>query len=175
MISFYELSPMVRGFFGAFASLLSVAAVYILFTVCILRMERRYVFQAIVLMGTVICVIQEIKIVRVQINNGDLSDNFSGIMGSFPWILVVLIFFVQIVCAGMFLKLIWHRKKNMLTPGSLKESLDTLPDGVCFFEKDGQPLLVNTQMNRIRASARLMRGCGFTDRKWIRLQESRKY
>lgn len=149
MISFYELSPMIRGLFGTFASLLSVVSVYILVTVCILRMERRYVLQAIVLIGTVIWVLQEIKIVSVQIKNGDLSDNFLGIIGSFPWISVVLILLVQTVCAGLFLKLIWHRKRNMLTPGSLKESLDTLPDGVCFFEKDGQPLLVNTQMNRI--------------------------
>lgn len=56
---------------------------------------------------------------------------------------------VQAICAGIFLKLIWHRKNNLLTPGALKESLDTLPDGVCFFEKNGQPLLVNIQMNRI--------------------------
>ena len=149
MISFYELSPIIRGLFGTFASLLSVVSVYILVTVCILRMERRYVLQAILLIGIVIWLLQEITIVSVQINNGDLSGTFLEIIGSFPWIPVVLILLVQTICAGMFLKLIWHRKRNMLTPGSLKESLDTLPDGVCFFEKDGQPLLVNTQMNRI--------------------------
>ncbi|MGN1250514.1 MAG: hypothetical protein ACI4XW_10620, partial [Candidatus Spyradocola sp.] len=32
---------------------------------------------------------------------------------------------------------------------AIKESLDTLPDGVCFYAPDGQPLLVNEQMNRI--------------------------
>ena len=42
-----------------------------------------------------------------------------------------------------------RKKKNMLTPGAIKESLDSLPDGVCFFADDGQPLLINTQMNRI--------------------------
>ncbi|MGN0628464.1 MAG: hypothetical protein ACI4IW_02420 [Oscillospiraceae bacterium] len=42
-----------------------------------------------------------------------------------------------------------RQKKNMLTPGAIKESIDALPDGVCFFADDGQPLLINTQMNRI--------------------------
>ena len=149
MIPFCELPPIIWGIFGTCFSLLSAAAVYILVTACILQMQRRYVFQSIVLMGTLIFVLQEIKSVIVQAKHGYSSDMFSGILGNFPWLLVVLILLVQTVCAGIFLRLIWHRKSNLLTPGSLKESLDTLPDGVCFFEENGQPLLVNTQMNRI--------------------------
>ena len=44
MIPFIELSPVIWGIFGTCAALLSVVAVYILITVCILRMERRYLF-----------------------------------------------------------------------------------------------------------------------------------
>lgn len=44
-----------------------------------------------------------------------------------------------------------RKKKNMLTPRAIKESIDALPDGVCFFAKDGQPLLINTQMDNISA------------------------
>ena len=42
-----------------------------------------------------------------------------------------------------------RRRGERLTPDAIKESLDTLPDGVCFYAPDGQPLLVNEQMNRI--------------------------
>ena len=49
----------------------------------------------------------------------------------------------------MFLAYIRHTKKNILTAGAIKESLDALPDGVCFYRSDGQPMLVNTQMNKI--------------------------
>lgn len=132
MIPINELSPVIRGIFGTCVVLLSVAAVYILVTVCILKLERRYLFLSIALMGTVVCVSQGI-----------------GIIGSFPWILLLMILLIQAVSAVMFMRLIRHRKSDMLTPGALKESLDTLPDGVCFFDRDGQPLLVNTQMNRI--------------------------
>lgn len=149
MIPFHELSPVIRGILGISTVLLSVVAVYILVTVCFLRLERRYLFLSIVMMGTVVCMSQGIGKVSTQMVNEYPSGIFSRIIGSFPWILVVLILFVQVLCAGLFLRLIRHRKKDMLTPGSLKESLDTLPDGVCFFERDGQPLLVNTQMNRI--------------------------
>ncbi len=33
--------------------------------------------------------------------------------------------------------------------GAVKESLDSLPDGVCFFLSDGQPLLTNSRMQKI--------------------------
>ena len=109
MIPFIELSPVIWGIFGTCAALLSVVAVYILITVCILRMERRYLFEAIVLLGTVIYVIQEIKIVSVQATDGYSTGTLVGIMGSFPWIMVILILLAQAVCAGMLLMLIWHR------------------------------------------------------------------
>ena len=41
-----------------------------------------------------------------------------------------------------------RKKKNMLTPGAIKESLDSLPDGVCFFADDGQPLLINNSLKK---------------------------
>lgn len=44
---------------------------------------------------------------------------------------------------------LYRRRGERLPPGVIKESLDTLPDGVCFYAPDGQPLLVNEQMNRI--------------------------
>ena len=55
MIPFHELSPVIRGILGISTVLLSVVAVYILVTVCFLRLERRYLFLSIVMMGTVVC------------------------------------------------------------------------------------------------------------------------
>ncbi len=40
-------------------------------------------------------------------------------------------------------------RKSILTSQSIKESLDALPDGVCYASRDGLPLLVNIQMNRL--------------------------
>lgn len=149
MIPYNELSPMIRGILGISDVLLSVVAVYILVTVCVLQLRRCFLFLSIVLMGTVVCVSQGIVKVNIEMTYEYPYGIFSNTIGSFPWVLVVLMLLVQAICAGIFLKLIWHRKNNLLTPGALKESLDTLPDGVCFFEKNGQPLLVNIQMNRI--------------------------
>lgn len=149
MIPYNELSPMIRGIWGISDVLLSVVAVYILVTVCVLQLRRCFLFLSIVLMGTVVCVSQGIVKVNIEMKYEYPYGIFSNTIGSFPWVLVVLMLLVQAICAGIFLKLIWHRKNNLLTPGALKESLDTLPDGVCFFEKNGQPLLVNIQMNRI--------------------------
>lgn len=40
-------------------------------------------------------------------------------------------------------------KQNMLTADSIRESLNALPDGICFSTLDGHPLLVNKQMHKI--------------------------
>lgn len=149
MTPYNELSLISREILGIIVVLISVVAVYILVTVCVLRLENRYLFLSFILMGTVLCLSQGIVRVDIHTKSNYTYGIFFRIMRSFPWILVALILFVQAVCEGLFLRLIWHRKSSMLTLGSLKESLDTLQDGVCFFEKDGQTLLINTQMNRL--------------------------
>lgn len=38
-------------------------------------------------------------------------------------------------------------RKNHISPISIKESADTLPAGICFYEQSGLVSLVNTEMN----------------------------
>ena len=38
---------------------------------------------------------------------------------------------------------------NRITPSSIKEALDSLPSGVCFYREDGRVLLVNRAMERL--------------------------
>ena len=54
-----------------------------------------------------------------------------------------------VILEGIFFYILWRKKNDMLSQGAIKESLDALSDGVCFFDVDGQPLLVNMQMQRI--------------------------
>lgn len=42
-----------------------------------------------------------------------------------------------------------RQKKNSITSESIRESLDILPDGVCFYTDDGFPVLINITMNRL--------------------------
>lgn len=66
-----------------------------------------------------------------------------------------------------------HDTKNVLTPWSMKESLDYLLDGVCFARMDGTPLLVNEQMNKLCTK---LFNCSITNAKlfWDLLTETSK-
>lgn len=62
-----------------------------------------------------------------------------------------LLFLLLLLIVNEIILFIWlhHDTKNVLTPWSMKESLDYLLDGVCFARMDGTPLLVNEQMNKL--------------------------
>lgn len=49
----------------------------------------------------------------------------------------------------LFIRWIRKRQKKEIGKNSIKESLDNLPDGVCFSRLDGTPLLVNRTMQEI--------------------------
>lgn len=55
-------------------------------------------------------------------------------------------------------------KKEHISPVSIKESADTLPAGICFYEQSGLVRLINTEMNRLCVVATgkaLLDGAGF--------------
>lgn len=58
--------------------------------------------------------------------------------------LLLLLFF-----EGALARKLFKLKKEQLGENSVKESVDNLPDGICFSKRDGTPLLVNRQMQEI--------------------------
>lgn len=58
--------------------------------------------------------------------------------------LLLLLFF-----EGTLARKLFKLKKEQLGENSVKESVDNLPDGICFSKCDGTPLLVNRQMQEI--------------------------
>lgn len=50
---------------------------------------------------------------------------------------------------GVLVRKLSKLKKEQLGENSVKESVDNLPDGICFSKLDGTPLLVNRQMQEI--------------------------
>lgn len=58
--------------------------------------------------------------------------------------LLLLLFF-----EGVLARKLSNLKKEQLGENSVKESVDNLPDGICFSKRDGTPLLVNRQMQEI--------------------------
>ena len=66
-----------------------------------------------------------------------------------PLSLFILYDLLILFTEGLLYKKISTIKKNRIGKNSIKESMDNLPDGICFSKLDGTPLLVNRQMQEI--------------------------
>lgn len=149
MICYYELSVMTRTVYGICIMLLAVIAVFLLILSFVLDMERWYRLAAAILVIGVMYVFQGISDVSCNLEKGNPLSFFSRIIGNLSSVKVLALLILAAGIEIIFILILYHSKKNVLTSGAVKESLDALPDGVCFSDMDGQPLLVNTQMQRI--------------------------
>lgn len=150
MTSFHLLPDLTRALYGCCAVALMIGALSLLTAACVWHMERRYAVSAAVLSVLSILIIQGmIDVSCTLFHKGSTILSLAKVMEKTP-VSVILFLLVLIAAAeGVAAVFFLRRKKNMLTPGAIKESLDSLPDGVCFFAKDGQPLLVNKQMQQL--------------------------
>ncbi|MCR5651347.1 MAG: hypothetical protein K6F86_09235 [Lachnospiraceae bacterium] len=79
-----------------------------------------------------------------------------GTFGSFA---VIPFICLTVICAAMAMHThMW--RKNHLSPMSLKEGLDVLSDGLCYYHEDGRIIFSNPAMNRI---AKDLTGAFLTD------------
>ena len=79
-----------------------------------------------------------------------LSPTFlAQLTGSLPWIAVPGLLSILALFEGLFGCSLYRQQKKHLNPGTIKESFDALPDGVCFARQSGVPLLINTRMEQL--------------------------
>ena len=149
MIPYWELSNNVRSMFGVFSIFLLIVAAYISVTAASIHLKKGYLLAVNILFVIVIFIVQGIDDVNVQLRDGIPFTFISEAIGRLPYLMLALILAALSVCEILALRFLGERRKPALTPGAIKESMDALPDGICFFDRDGQPLLVNVQMNRL--------------------------
>lgn len=68
---------------------------------------------------------------------------------SAPLRLFILYYIFILILEWVVYKKVSTIKKSQIGKNSIKESMDNLPDGICFSKLDGTPLLVNRQMQEI--------------------------
>ena len=146
MMAYHELSVTMQVMYGICAVGLMIMVISVLVTVCSLRLGRWYRIFSFTLAAAAFLIMQGISEVRLW---GVEYSLLSGIIGKLPCVVLGLFLLWIAILEGIFFFILWRKKNNMLEQGAIKESLDALPDGVCFFDVDGHLLLVNTQMQRI--------------------------
>lgn len=135
---------------GICVLLVLLGAVALLTAAWVMRLSRKTVSASFALSVASLLFFQAILEIRAY-RIGKLRKEYFGavFMANLPWIVLVLALLLMVGAELFIFVCIRREKGNLLLPGAVKESLDALPDGVCFFSPDGQPLLVNTQMNKI--------------------------
>lgn len=146
-ISVYEMIGLDIGFI-----VLTIFALFLGMLVWYYRVNHRYLWMSWLLSFMLFFLCQGFSDICSQILNGWGDNLLSRWIGAVPGILYELIL---VVAAGMEISLFFvirKKKKQQISVDAVRKSIDYLPDGICFFREDGQPLLVNLQMNRL---------CGF--------------
>ncbi len=151
MTRFAALSITTQGVFGVLALLLVTGAAYLLVSFCTVQIKGLRLCAAAVVTLTAYLLLQGIgDACNCQVF-GIPSAYLGKTADALPVVVVALLLLLLAAAETLLLRALQRQKETILTPMYAKVSLDALPDGICFFQADGHPLLVNTQMNRISA------------------------
>ena len=150
MTAYINLAEYSHTFFAISAIVLILVAAYIIAAVVTLRLGRGYVTCSVALAAAVFIILQSMADVSLCANEADPRFSFPAvILKDVPWIMVALVMVVIFAAEVLCLVAVNRAGRDKLSPGSVKESLDALPDGVCFFSEDGRILLSNRRMQHI--------------------------
>ena len=126
-----------------------VLAIIGLFTAVRLCKKRRYiVLPAITFALSFLSVFLTMRgSYRYRVNKPVFEPSLTII--SLPlWLhCVVAVVLIALAVYGLVSAVLWNKKH--ISPVSIKESADSLPAGICFYEESGLVRLINTEMNRL--------------------------
>lgn len=150
MTAYINLAEYCHTFFAISAIVLILGAAYIIAAAVAMRLSRGYATCSVVLAAAVFIILQSMADVSLCANEVDPRFSLPAvILKDVPWIIVALVMVVIFAAEVLCLVAVNRAGCDKLSPGSVKESLDALPDGVCFFSEDGRILLSNRRMQHI--------------------------
>ncbi|MGN0275796.1 MAG: hypothetical protein ACI4CZ_01230 [Hominisplanchenecus sp.] len=146
---YYELLPGIRMILGMCCMFVMTGALFLFVTVCIRHMGLGQLLFSLTLAAVALFMLFGMNSVSRKMETGCPFTFLSGTIGNLSWWIVTGILLLLGICECLWFVVFWRRKSRIQIPEAIKESLDTLPDAVCYFLENGQPLLVNKQMNRL--------------------------
>ena len=149
MMGYYYISENAQ-FVMCIAELVIItAAVYILVKAFMMDMPPRYKAGSVIIGLANMVVCQGMTDVSVNLMVDKSVVFLTGAARHIPWAAAVVFMAVSALACGIFIYKMKTRELNMLTPGSIKEFIDDMQDGICFCDDNGMPILVNRKMHEI--------------------------
>lgn len=147
MISFANLSSLIRAFFALWALLLCV--INILNAVLAFD-KKKYIFGSleIILFLLNYFLWQVMFDYSLSLSNGSINI-VSQVVVDFAWIYWLISFIVLTILGFVLLFFNIRYEKNYLTVNSIKTYLDKIECGVCYYKDNGRVIFSNMKMNQL--------------------------
>lgn len=143
------LSGKIQTFAGIVQMLLVTASAWMFVMACSLRLSKKILAFTFLFLSVQILFLQAVSDVTVVMTTGKKGTLLARVAGHGPAGLVLSILAVSVL-TGIFQWLFLYKKsRDMITTRSIKESIDLLPDGVCFSTDRGMPILMNSRMRQL--------------------------
>lgn len=111
--------------------------------------EKKYQWIPLILLaGSLIQLFMSLELILQRTRQKEITV-FSKILSDKPLFIYVLFLMVSLVLCIIALINFFMVSSNEVTRASVREAFDNLPNGICFIDSKGFPILVNRQMYRI--------------------------
>ncbi len=84
-----------------------------------------------------------------SVTQGDPDEGKDAFLLGAPWLIFVAVIILAAIHFAVALPREYRRRKNELSPFSIKEATDKLPMGICFADPDGRIILCNNLLRRL--------------------------
>lgn len=148
-MTFQNLNDMWRICVSSISMILSVNSIYLFIQFLMLKMDRKLLVWTGIITFINLVFLQSLANYSISLLGGHDVDGLRYIIGSIDVFYIVVIY-ISIAVNELLLYInLLKKRKIILNTNSIKESLDFMPEGICFSSMDGTPLLVNTKMHEI--------------------------
>lgn len=143
------LSGKIQTFAGIVQMLLVTASAWMFVRACSLRLSKKILAFTFLFLSVQILFLQAVSDVTVVMTTEKKGTLLAHVAGHEPAGLVLSVLAVSVL-TGIFQWLFLYKKsRDVITTRSIKESIDLLPDGVCFSTDRGMPILMNSRMRQL--------------------------
>lgn len=153
MTAIGSFGTLVPGVLGFVSLVLLVVATYVLVETWMLGLGRVRVYSAGAFAASLL-LMWAIDLACYQVTNPSmLVGPPTYVLSVLPVGLYVVLLVVLIIVIARLAMLLRNERMARITPDSVKEAIDALPDGVSFSSVDGSPVLVNIRMDALAHDA----------------------
>lgn len=143
------LSGKIQTFAGIVQMLLVTASAWMFVRACSLRLSKKILAFTFLFLSVQILFLQAVSDVTVVMTTEKKGTLLARVAGHGPAGLVLSVLAVSVLTGIFQWMFLYKKSRDMITTRSIKESIDLLPDGVCFSTDRGMPILMNSRMRQL--------------------------